>query len=194
MFTFFLLGTNHFIKHSGVFFRSSRLEVFCKKVVLGNFKKFRGKHLRQSLFFNKVAGLRLAILFKKESLAQVFSCEFCEISKNTVFHTTPPVAASDSYRGSITRGKRIWYDFIGYAHFTSGERFWINFSTGDDVIGNVFPEVGILLRHWCKGLYQVKELVGSLVCGLLTSFYLFYLFIFWPLGFRTIYHYMNLFL
>ena len=40
--------------------RSSRSEVFCS-----------GKHLGQSLFFNKV---------KKESLAQVFSCGFREIS------------------------------------------------------------------------------------------------------------------
>ena len=32
--------------------------------------------------------------FKKESLAQVFSCEFCEISKNTFFYRTPLVAAS----------------------------------------------------------------------------------------------------
>ena len=31
---------------------------------------------------------------KKEILAQVFSCEFCEISKNTFFHRTPLVAAS----------------------------------------------------------------------------------------------------
>ena len=30
---------------------------------------------------------------KKESLAQVFSCEFCEISN---FYRTPPVAAYDS--------------------------------------------------------------------------------------------------
>ena len=28
------------------------------------------------------------------SLAQVFSCEFCEISKNTFFKRTPPMAAS----------------------------------------------------------------------------------------------------
>ena len=33
---------------------------------------------------------------KKEALAQVFSCEFCEISKNTFFYRTPPVAASDN--------------------------------------------------------------------------------------------------
>ena len=39
--------------------RSNRLEVFCKKDVLKNFAKFTGKQLCQSLFFNKVAGLRL---------------------------------------------------------------------------------------------------------------------------------------
>ena len=36
-------------------FRTSRLEVFCKKGVLRNFAKLIGKHLCQSLFFNKVA-------------------------------------------------------------------------------------------------------------------------------------------
>ena len=34
-------------------------EVFCKKGGLRNFAKFTGKNLCQSLFFNKVAGLRL---------------------------------------------------------------------------------------------------------------------------------------
>ena len=77
-------------------FRSSRPEVFCKKGFLRNFTKFTGKHLCQRLFFNKVAGLRpeACNFIKKESLAQVFSCEFCEISKNTFFHRTPLVAAS----------------------------------------------------------------------------------------------------
>ena len=37
--------------------RSSRLEVCCKKGVLRLFAKFTGKHLFQSLFFKKVAGL-----------------------------------------------------------------------------------------------------------------------------------------
>ena len=32
---------------------------------------------------------------KKETLAQVFPCEFCEISKYTFFHRTPLVAASE---------------------------------------------------------------------------------------------------
>ena len=38
--------------------RSSRPEVFCKNGVLRNFAKFTGKYLYQSLFLNKVAGLR----------------------------------------------------------------------------------------------------------------------------------------
>ena len=44
--------------------RSSRPEVFCKKGVLRNFAKFTGKHLCQSLFLNKVAGLRPEIFTK----------------------------------------------------------------------------------------------------------------------------------
>ena len=31
---------------------------------------------------------------KKETLAQVFSCEFCKIFKNTFSYRTPPVTAS----------------------------------------------------------------------------------------------------
>ena len=39
----------------------------------------------QSLFFNKVAGLETCNFIKRETLAQVFSCEYCGISKNTFF-------------------------------------------------------------------------------------------------------------
>ena len=48
-----------------------------------------------SLFFNKVAGRQACNFVKKETLAQVFYCEFCEISKNDFFYRTPLVAASD---------------------------------------------------------------------------------------------------
>ena len=68
--------------------KSSHRSSFVRKGVLRNFAKFTGKHLHQSLFFNKVAGLRPATLLKKdekETLAQVFCCEFCQISKNTFF-------------------------------------------------------------------------------------------------------------
>ena len=52
-------------------FRSSNSEVFCRK------------------------GVQAFNFIEKETLAQVFSCEFCEISKNTFFYRTPPVAASE---------------------------------------------------------------------------------------------------
>ena len=65
--------------------RSSRLEVFCEKSVFRNFAKFIGKHLCQSQAY---------YFIEKETLAHVFSCKFCEISKNNFFHRTPPVVAS----------------------------------------------------------------------------------------------------
>ena len=59
-------------------FRSSRPEVFCKKGVLRNFAKFTGKHLCQSLFFNKVAGLRSATLLKKRLWHRCFPVNFAK--------------------------------------------------------------------------------------------------------------------
>ena len=50
--------------------------------------------LCQSLFFNKVAGPRPNFI-KKGTLAQVFSCEFCKISKNTFFYRTHLAGASE---------------------------------------------------------------------------------------------------
>ena len=63
--------------------------MFCKKRALRNFPKCTGKDLCQSFFFNNN-------FTKKETLAQVFSCDLYEISKNTFSYKTPPVAASDS--------------------------------------------------------------------------------------------------
>ena len=60
--------------------RSSHPEVFCKKGVLRNFAKFTGKHLCQSLFFNKVAGLRpkACIFIKKRLRHGYFHASFAE--------------------------------------------------------------------------------------------------------------------
>ena len=58
--------------------KGSRPDVFCEKGVLRNFVKFGGA----------------CNFIKKETLTQVFSCEFCEISKNTFFYRTPLMAAS----------------------------------------------------------------------------------------------------
>ena len=56
---FTYLARAYFRESRKPYFRSSRHEVFCRKGVLTNFAKFTRKYLCQSLFFNKVAGLRL---------------------------------------------------------------------------------------------------------------------------------------
>ena len=42
----------------------------------------------------QIIGLGPATLLRKKTLAQVFSCESCEIYKNTFYYRTPLVAAS----------------------------------------------------------------------------------------------------
>ena len=66
------------IKTSEVFTK----RFFIKNRVLKNFAKFTGNYLFQSLFFNKVFFI---FFIKKDTLTQVFSCEFCKIFKNTFF-------------------------------------------------------------------------------------------------------------
>ena len=61
---------------------SSCQEVFC----IRNFAKFTGKHLCQSLFFNKVAGLRPTNLLKKRPWHRCFSLYFAK-SLRTPFLT-----------------------------------------------------------------------------------------------------------
>ena len=88
--------------------KSNCPDVFCEEGVLINFAKFTGKNLCEGLFFNKAA---LEALTKKETLAQVFSCEFCEISKSTFFYRTTLVIAPE------TRPLRAeWYKVLKIMH------------------------------------------------------------------------------
>ena len=66
--------------------RSSHLRCSVRKGVLRNFAKFTGKHLCESLFFNKISGLRPAILFKKRFWHRYFPVNFSK-SLTTPFLT-----------------------------------------------------------------------------------------------------------
>ena len=57
-------------------YRTNHRSCSVKKVVLTNFAKFTGKNLRESLFFNKVAGLRPANLLKKRLWHRCFAVSF----------------------------------------------------------------------------------------------------------------------
>ena len=67
-----------------------------KKDVIRNSVKFTGKLLCQSLFFNINTGQAYNFI-KKGTLAQVFSREFCKISKNILSYGTPLVATFGEY-------------------------------------------------------------------------------------------------
>ena len=66
-------------------YRSSRPELFCEKGALRNFTKFTGKHLYQSLFFNKVAGLRPPTLLKKRLWQRCFPVRFVKFLRTRFF-------------------------------------------------------------------------------------------------------------
>ena len=72
-------------------------EVFCKKRALKNFEKITGKHMCQSLFFNKVSGLRTATSLIKRLWHRCFPVNFAKFFKThfCIDHLrTGPVAVS----------------------------------------------------------------------------------------------------
>ena len=80
-----LSNREYFRKKSPSTIRSSRPDVFCEKGVFRNFVKFTGKHLRQGLFFNKVAGLRPATLLKKRLWCRCFPVNFTKFLRTPFF-------------------------------------------------------------------------------------------------------------
>ena len=68
-----------------------------RKGVLRNFIKFTGKHMCERVSFLIKLQPSVCNFIKRETLAQVFFCEFCKISKNAFSYITPPVAASEVY-------------------------------------------------------------------------------------------------
>ena len=77
--------------------------MFFKTGVLKNSAKFAGKHLCWSLFFNKVAGLRPATLFKKRLQHRYFPVNIAKFSRSVFLYITPPAAASAFTRSQALR-------------------------------------------------------------------------------------------
>ena len=60
-------------------------EAFCKNLCSCKFLKNYRKTSVPETLFKKRLWLQACNFIKKETLVQVFSCEFCEISKNTFY-------------------------------------------------------------------------------------------------------------
>ena len=82
--------------------RSSHQRCFVKKDVLRNFAIFTGKHLCQSLFFNKVTGLRPATLFKKLLWHRCFPVNFAKFLRTPFTEHLPTTASVDLPRNQST--------------------------------------------------------------------------------------------
>ena len=68
--------------------KSSHQRCYMKKGVLRNFTKFKGKHLCQSLFFDKLAGLRPATLLKKKLWHRCFPVNFAKFLRTPFLQNT----------------------------------------------------------------------------------------------------------
>ena len=73
-----------------LFLQKQPPEMFYKKSVLRNFAKFTGKHVCQSIFFNKVSGLRPleTILLRKRLCHRCFVVNFAKFLRTPVLQKT----------------------------------------------------------------------------------------------------------
>ena len=77
-----------FLKHKCLHIQKQPPKLFCKKVFLEKIGKFTGKHLRQSLLFNKVVGLRPETLLTNRLWQWCFPWNFANFQE-PIFHRTP---------------------------------------------------------------------------------------------------------
>ena len=81
-----------------VIYRSSHQRRSMKKDVPRNFAKFTGKHLRQSLSFNKAAHLRPATLLKKRLWLRCFPMNFAKFLRTPFLQNTQATASGKNKR------------------------------------------------------------------------------------------------
>ena len=67
--------------------RSSCLEVFWKENILKNLAKLTNNHLCRSLFFKKVARLRIAVLLKRRFSTAVFFVNFANFLRASILQS-----------------------------------------------------------------------------------------------------------
>ena len=90
-------------------FRKFGITAFCLEIIDFSIYSFLNNYKISWILFTEAVALRCSIkkvfleisqtsqscnFIKKKTLAQMFSCEFCEISKNVFFYRAPRVAAS----------------------------------------------------------------------------------------------------
>ena len=113
---------------------------------------------------------------KRENLAQVFSCEFCEISKNTFFYRTPPVAASVCCRRKVAAVKIEKLKAFIIRHYDISKTYSVQF--------HLFYSVNLSYFYFFTHGFQssiLHKLKTTLICWLKLIKVRLYMNIFWLL-------------
>ena len=115
----------------GVKFRSRHRRCSVRKSVLRNFSKFTGKHLCQSLYFNKVAGLRESItsieiyclrpatLLKQRLWRRSFDVNFAKFLRILFFQNTSGRMLLQIVLGQESFRDNDMFSFYGFLIFFS---------------------------------------------------------------------------
>ena len=119
------------------FWTSGCREGFCKNEVLENFPKLKGKHLCQSLFFNKVAGLKCFLWIFIEERLPFFKNAY-------IIYRTSLVAASDSFRFPTSNFNK---------RKTSVKMFLCEFSK---ILKNIFRQKHLQMTVSCGYLWILR--------------------------------------
>ena len=94
------------------FLKDFRVGIICAKIHATSLIIRKKRHIGSSpnkIGWCSVKKVQARNFIKTKTLAQVLSCEICEISKNTFSYRTPPLAASVPYqRLLITLIAHIW--------------------------------------------------------------------------------------
>ena len=134
--------------------------MFCKKGVLRNFATFTGKHLCQSLFFNKLAGLRPSALLKKRLWHKCFPVKLAKFLRTPFF--------TEHLRWLL-----LWFILVTsivvtcvtWASWFSGHRFKLeaeNFTF--HILQKNFPNFGMKILFLCSAR-SLRSFYFSLFCS-----------------------------
>ena len=150
-------------------FRSSHRSCSVKKDAFRNSRKLSGKHLCKSLFFNKV--------IKKETLVQVFSCEFCGISKNTYFTEHLRATVSKYLSKGFGEMKKIYKMGISECSLNAAQSTFLTFHTliiEKEIFSFCLMKLSRSnrLEMFKKGILKTfSKFIGKLLCRSVISYF-----------------------
>ena len=103
----YMVDSDSFYKYLPFPAISSRPEVFSKKGVFESFRKFTGKQLCQGLFFNKIAGLRLQLYYKRDSVTGAFFVNFVKYLRTHFFIEHRPGCFYQALSGCLCNMRHV---------------------------------------------------------------------------------------